>query len=242
MGEAPDLKGLYLPDTSSLQDSHWPTTDCHDWVMSDWVPLLQTLVWAVLILLVLWIGRGNWKRIMTAVERRVSQGDDMTVGGPMGLSAQLKRASSGVPRLAPGDDETAEAEVRDGPPDSLNVQRRRMGETQRGVHLVHIVAPSEEPGQLYDVFAYLHGWNRARFDLPDDLRDVQRAEFYVGPLFNPSGVTVENQGGGRIGFVTAAHAPALCLCRVTFQDGHQVVLSRYLDFEAGELAERAVRR
>lgn len=209
--------------------------------MSEWVPLVQTLVWVALILFVLYVGRGNWGRILGAIERRISQGDDMTVSGPLGLSAQLKRASQGVPRLTPGDEVAEQPSSATAGPESLTVLRQHLGEGQRGVHLVHVTAPSEQAGQRYDLFAYLYGWNRSRFGLPDDLSDIDRAEFYIGPLFNPSSVTVENHGRARIGFITAAHAPALCLCRITFTDGHQVVVSRYLDFEAGDLALDAAR-
>lgn len=207
--------------------------------MSDWVPLLQTLVWASLLLLLLYVGRGNWGRIMQALERRISQGDDMTLTGPLGLSAVLKRESKGLPRLEPGDDE----DEPQGPmaPDQgdLSALRAQMGAEQRGVHLVHVVAPSDRQGERYEIFAYLHGWGRERFDLPGDLSDVARAEFFLGPLFTPSHVTVENDRGSRLGFVTTAHAPALCLCKLTFRDGHETVVSRYLDFEAGDLARAA---
>jgi len=205
--------------------------------MSDWIPLLQTLVWAGLVAAILFLGRGNWGRIMQAIERRISQGDDMTLRGPLGVAAELKREARGLPRLKPSDDEMQALPTSD--PSDLSSTRARIGADQRGVHLVHVVAPSDEPGQRYDIFAYLHGWGRDRFELPANLADVVRAEFFLGPKFNPSSVTVENHGDGRIGFVTSAHAPALCLCKVTFSDGHEATLSRYLDFESGDLAQAA---
>lgn len=208
--------------------------------MNEWIPLIQTLVWVGLIAVVLYMGRGNWRRIFNAFEQRVSQGDDVTVTGPLGLSAELKREARGLPRLEPGDDAQSE-DSGQAVSNGLEAMRRRTGADQRGVHLVHVVAPSDRPGQRYDVFAYLHGWGRGRFHLPDDLSDVVQAEFFLGPLFNPSSVIVTNDGGGRIGFVTSAHAPALCLCKVTFSDGHEVVVQRYLDFEAGDMAQAAAR-
>lgn len=110
-----------------------------------------------------------------------------------------------------------------------------MGAEQRGIHLVHVVAPSEGSDRSFDVFTYLYGWNRARFDNPQDLSDVSKAEFFLGPLFTPDRVTVDNTGGTRIGFVTTIHVPALCLCRITFKDGHVAVVSRYLDLESGKI-------
>lgn len=161
--------------------------------MSDWIPLLQTLIWAGLISVILYMGRGNWGRIIRALERRIGQGDDLSVRGPLGLSAELKRASSGLPRLEPGDDEGA-ASATDKSSGDLAALRSNQGAQQRGVHLVHVVAPSDRPGQKYDIYAYLHGWGRTRFQLPEDLSDVVSAEFFVGPLFTPSTVKVQNKG------------------------------------------------
>lgn len=100
------------------------------------------------------VGRAKWGGILQAVEGRISQGDDMTLSGPLGLSAELRRKASGLPRLEPtGPDERSTAM----PGDDLTVLREEMGADQRGVHLVHVVAPSEGSNRNFDVFAYLYG-------------------------------------------------------------------------------------
>lgn len=204
--------------------------------MADWVPLFQTLTWVALISAVLVAGRQKWSGIVTAVESRIKRGDGLSID-IMGMSAQLHSdaVEAGFTVVSPADDEQTTL------PNSSDITKRRaeLGREQRGLHLVHVVAPSNQEGQRYEVAAYLSGWKRSRFGDPDDLSDVTRAEFALGPLFSPSGVTVPNKGDGHIGIVTAMHAPALCLCRVTFTDGSAIELSRYLDFESGDLARDA---
>lgn len=65
--------------------------------MSDWVPFLQTLAWVGLISAILIVGRAKWGGILQALERRISQGDDMKLSGPLGLSAELRRKARGYP-------------------------------------------------------------------------------------------------------------------------------------------------
>lgn len=111
--------------------------------------------------------------------------------------------------------------------------RQAMGAAQRGVHIAHTVAPSITPGLGYDIYAYLVGWGRRRFGLPNDLSDVVRAEFYLGPAWDDEIMQVERRRG-KIGIRTTADVPALCIARIEFEDGKTAILSRYLDFEMGE--------
>jgi hypothetical protein len=45
----------------------------------------------------------------------------------------------------------------------------------------------------------------------------------------------ERPKNGLVGLRLAAYGSILCICRVTFDDGYQVVLSHYVDVEIGEL-------
>lgn len=205
--------------------------------MTDYVPLIQTTLWVFLIAGILFVWRKHWSGILGGVRDRIDRGDPVKFGIGF-LSAELKSESEGSPRLEPKDQLARAAAPTDS---TLETRRQKIGKDQRGVHLVHVATPSAEPGQAYDLFVYLAaGLHRDVNGLPVDLSDVQTAEFHVGPKFTPSGVVVSNHGD-KIGFATSAYGPVLCVCRVTFSDGHEVILQRYLDFESAELARRAVR-
>ncbi len=205
-------------------------------VLAALVPLLQTVVWVGLIVGVLIWGRRYWSGILGAVRARIEGGDTVKVG-IAGFNAELQRETVGMVRLDPGDES---AGVEDEAPGSLEGPRTAIGKAQRGVHVVHVAVPTD--GQDYDIFVYLSGWRRSAYGLPDDLSDVGSAEFYLGPKFTPSSALVTYADGQRLGFVTSAYGPVICMCKVTFTDGYQVTMSRYLDFESATFTERSLSR
>jgi len=204
---------------------------------AEWIPLLQSLLWAGLITGVLIWGRNHWNGILRAFRKRVEHGDTVKLGVGS-FSAALEREAHGVPRITPGDEGAPNTAAQLG--NELEDLRVHVGLSQRGVHLVHIATPSDRLDQECDLLVYLTGWRRSAYGLPDDLSDVSSAEFYLGPKFQPSGTTVTRRRGSTLGFVTSAWGPVICACRVTFTDGEQVVMSRYLDFESANLTARVV--
>lgn len=204
---------------------------------AEWIPLLQSMLWAALITGVLVWGRHHWNGILNALRKRVEHGGTVKLGVGS-FSAALEREAQGVPRITPGDDGAVNTAAQ--PANDLAELRVHVGRSQRGVHLVHIAAPSEHLGQECDLFVFLTGWRRSAYGLPDDLSDVSTAEFYLGPKFQPSGTTVTHRQGSPLGFFTSAWGPVICVCRVTFTDGEQVVVTRYLDFESANLTARVV--
>lgn len=116
--------------------------------------------------------------------------------------------------------------------------RRNIGVDQRGVHLAHLLAPTREPGQEWEIFIYLvAGAERtAAYGMPGDVSDVASAEFYLGHMWGERTTTVTwTRDRSHLGIRTTAYAPVICLCRITFRDGHTAVLSRFIDFEMGRL-------
>ena len=94
----------------------------------------------------------------------------------------------------------------------------------REVFLVHSLAPSVVPGQRYDIFIYLKKhWT-------GDLSDIKHAQFYLGRWWGHRVFDVPNSGG-HIGIRTSAYGEFLCVCRVIFNDGQEVFLQRYINFE-----------
>ena len=114
--------------------------------------------------------------------------------------------------------------------DSSEWSKERDGIYQktRGIFLAHVIEPSREKGQLYDVFIYLIG-HKSR-----TLEDVESAEFFLGSYWGNE-IFRETRKNGLLGMSTSAYGPFLCLCRVTLKDGSQFQLHRYIDFEMGRL-------
>jgi hypothetical protein len=109
-------------------------------------------------------------------------------------------------------------------PDDWNARRNAVYADQRGVFLTHIIKPSAKPGQTFDVCIYLIRHKS------EDLSDIRVAEFFLGPYWENKVFPAIWQDG-FIGISTSAYGTFLCICRVTFSDGTQVYLERYIDFE-----------
>ncbi len=114
-------------------------------------------------------------------------------------------------------------------PGEWNDRRKGVYENNRNLFLAHVIEPSAKEGQEFDVFIYL---TRHRPDLyPKGFQDVRVAEFYLGRYWeNKVFPAIEHDG--FLGIKTSAYGTFLCLCRVTFEDGPDALLHRYIDFEA----------
>lgn len=108
--------------------------------------------------------------------------------------------------------------------------RHDIEKRNREVYLIHALRPSRKPKQKFDVYIYLV---RHR---SEDLSDIDHAMFFLGRHWGNRVFHVQNEGG-LIGISISAYGPVLCTCRVTFKDGYEVHLSRYIDFEMGKTIE-----
>jgi hypothetical protein len=115
--------------------------------------------------------------------------------------------------------------------DEWNTARVAVYRDNRNIFLAHTLRESKTSRQKYDIAIYLipHRSNDPKYRR-DDLSDVCIAEFFLGEYFHNKVFHVENKGG-ILGIVVSAYGPFLCTCRVTFSDGQQVMLNRYIDFE-----------
>ncbi len=110
-------------------------------------------------------------------------------------------------------------------PDEWSVRRNTVYADHRNVFLTHVIRPSSKPGQAFDVFVYLIRHKA------EDFSDIVVAEFFLGKYWDNLVFPAIEQDG-FIGISTSAYGPFLCICRVTFRDGSNLYLERYIDFEA----------
>ncbi len=117
-------------------------------------------------------------------------------------------------------------------PSGREIERDMLYEKFRRVFIVHVLTPSEQPGQEYDIFIYLMRHNS------DSIDDVEKAEFFFGKSWR-NDIFKGQREGNLIGVRTSAYGSFLATCRVTFDDGYQVSLYRYIDLEMGNIAHLA---
>lgn len=187
--------------------------------MNEWVPLLQSLAWIGLILYLVNAFTSQLQELFEAIRQRIRAGSSFKAG-PVELGADLK----GLERVPPSGPDS------DPPEDDWSKERDGIYQSNGGLFLAHIIEPSDEEGQEYDIFIYLLRHKSEYFD------DIEKAEFFLGKYWDNK-VFTETPKDGLIGIATSAYGPLLCTCRVTMKDGTVVRLNRYIDFEMGRFFE-----
>jgi hypothetical protein len=205
-----------------------------------YVPLLQTLAWVAVVVAGAIMLRCQLRDLLETVRVRVERGSSLRAG-PIEVGEDLR----GLPHIDAGTTAepkslTSAAKPPAGDlhaPDARAAQRKEAYSRCRDLFLTHVLSPSEKPGQSYDIFVYLIRHKSG------DLSDVLSAEFFFGHYWGNEVFREENRNG-LIGVQTSAYGPFLCTCLVTFRDGKEVILERYVDFEMGQrlIAQGAARR
>ncbi|MFZ0036964.1 MAG: pYEATS domain-containing protein [Candidatus Acidiferrales bacterium] len=110
-------------------------------------------------------------------------------------------------------------------------QREQYYRPNRNVLLVHRIAPSKEPGMLYDIQLYVVPHAHAT------LASLDQVEYYFGPSWgNQIFTSVDRARGFPI--TTSAYGAFMCTAKLFFSDGEAVIINRYVDFEMGAIGSK----
>jgi hypothetical protein len=219
-----------------------------DWLkaLSPFASVFQTGLWVALALVGFLWAKPLLRKIGEALTRRIEGGSSFKAG-PIEVGPELRR----LEYVAPANDETPEERTNSLPQqerlasldasDSINgplplvpttadwvAERDKLYQESRGVFLAHVISPSQDPGQTFDIFIFLIRHKST------DFTDISSAEFFFGHYWGNK-VFRENNDGGPIGVSTSAYGPFLCTCRVRFRDGGVALVSRYVDFEMAKV-------
>jgi hypothetical protein len=187
--------------------------------MKEWLSFGETLAWVALVGYVLFRFGRHFEGLLDALRARVQSGSALKAG-PFELGQDLqsleKVTADSTPKSAlPADDDWSK-------------ERDGIYETNSGLFLAHVIEPSSDPRQQYDIFIFLV---RHKSDL---WSDIEYAEFFFGAQWGNK-VFREVPRNGLLGISTSAYGPFLCTCRVKMKDGRLIKLHRYIDFEMGRL-------
>lgn len=186
--------------------------------LSPYVPLFQSLSWILFVLICAILYRSQVIGLIEIIKKRIREGSSFKAG-PVELGEDLQnlqkvKIEKSKPSLKHVDWET---------------ERTNIYKKNRGVFLTHIISPSIEKGQKYDIFIYLllHK-NKA-------ITDINNAEFFFGHMWGNKVFKEKEINNGLIGIQTSAYEPFLCTCKVHFEDGTSIKINRYIDFEMGKM-------
>ena len=108
--------------------------------------------------------------------------------------------------------------------------RKKIYTNSRDIFLVHTLWPSDKPKQEFDIYIYLADHKPEN----GSINKVKYAEFFLGKSWNYKIFKIDNENN-KIGISVSAYGSFLCVCKVVFEDGYEMLIDRYIDFENGRL-------
>jgi hypothetical protein len=204
---------------------------------TDFVALVGHTAWPATVVGLCVLARNQIKAFVGALAKRVGDGRSNVSITKSGI--EIKAIEAANPELAnvkpehqiTGTELTVRSAAAEPAPGSFSEERNEIYKKNRGCFLVHVLEPTSDQTQEYDIFIYILRHQST------DLSIIQRAEFFFGRYWG-NRVFPGQHVGGVIGVRTSAYGTFLCTCHVTFTDGEQITLSRYIDFEMGKLIQR----
>jgi len=186
------------------------------------VPLLNLLIIIVTISVLGFCFRQKITALVDTIANRIKAGGKFNAWGLE--FEELQEFEEATP--IPTDSETPPADFNN--ITELNSFRYSYYEKSRKLFLVHVIKPSKHDGQQYDIFIYLYRHKS------NDFSDISQADFFLGPYWGNQ-IFTRKVKNSKIGLSTSAFGSFLCICKVSFTDGSEVILDRYIDFEMGKL-------
>jgi hypothetical protein len=184
--------------------------------------VLPNLLWFLFSLIALWIFKDNLKSLLTNLIWRVKTGASLKVAsieiGESHISPNKELTTNDGPFIIRSDENNARYE-----------ERRKYYRPNRRVFLVHKIAPSSEPGQLYDILMYLVPHKEA------SLTGIKKVDYYFGESWGKIFTSIDRANGFPIS--TSAYGPFVCTAEIHFSDGDIQMVWRYIDFEMGSIGK-----
>lgn len=184
---------------------------------------LPTALWVALILILLLVFQAELHAIMATLVRRLRLGAPLKVG----------KIEIGASYVQPGSAEKRGGEISFERVDKDGIrwqQRKEYYEPNQMLLLVHRLAPSDKPDQLYDILIYLV----PHHDSDATLAGVNKVEYYFGKSWGNSIFTSTDRARG-FAIATSAYGAFMCTAEIHFSDGNKIMVNRYIDFEMGPL-------
>ena len=192
--------------------------------------LVQTVLWVAMITFGILLFRRQIGTLFGAAFSRIRSGGSVAIASfKLDALPQVQQGTSTATKVR------GLVEIRDDD-GAFHDSRSQFRAEFRNLFLVHRIAPSTDPEQLYDIVIYL---------VPSlsygSLSGVVAVEYYMGKYWGRQVFRSIDRATGFL-IATAAYAPFTCTARVCFSDGATVYLHRYVDFEMGQLPPGAFRQ
>ena len=181
--------------------------------LKDYVPLFQTVLWICFVIGLLIVFQKTLKTIVLEIISRIKKGSSIKLGqfeiGDKLKELNYEKQSSDI---------VCDSNI------DREEQRVKIYKKNKGIFITHIIFPSKENTDSFNIYIYL-----IRHKL-GDFSDIESTEFFFGHMWDNK-IFKEYEKNGTIGISTSAYAPFLCTCKIKFHGGEEIILERYIDFE-----------
>jgi hypothetical protein len=196
-------------------------SEMNDRVVASLISILPAILVIIIVVILLTIFRKEIRQAASGIAWRVKSGAHVKVA-----SFEL-----GSTYINPQKGEPLQSKLIEMKSDKKHIrynERAKYYLPNRDIFLVHTINPSSDPNELYDIRMYLVPHKSAT------LTSVQRVEYYFGKYWKDRIFVATNRSNGFL-VSTSAYGPFVCTAEVHFSDGEVVMLSRYIDFEMGQI-------
>jgi hypothetical protein len=192
--------------------------------LTETIKALAELAWPALFVLVVFLFRARVLEILGVFREQMAAGATLKFG-----DLELKGIEVGSFQSNPNSIfERAEQDV------SLTSARNALMGGSGGLFLVHRARKNGKKNSngydLFDVSIYL-----VSHKLRGKFGDVDRVEYQLGESRDVAGAVgqryIVRDPSNGFAIIREGYGPTLCVAKVIFRNGNEVVLNRYLDFE-----------
>jgi hypothetical protein len=185
--------------------------------------IVPSVLWTLIVAFLILRFQTEFQQIFKALASRLRSGAALKVAGleigeDSGLNAKPGDFSGEDSRIGVREDDGARKKQRDA-----------LYAKSRGVMLAHRLQRSSQDGQLYDILIYVIPHKSV------SLVGVCTVEYFFGHYWGNKIFPSHDRSRG-FPVVTSGYGPFLCTAKVIYNDGAEIVISRYIDFEMGGCA------
>ena len=188
---------------------------------------ISGFAWPAIVFLGLYLLRDRLTEIITIAIKRLEQATDIEIGSLKLKGATITQTGE-VLKSENEDFELISATASD------VAGRHDRYKNQRNLMLVHTIKPSDPPEfiegyRVFDVSVFLHPHRNF-----GKLNDVRRVTYFFGEKWGKGkhgSKFVVSSGNDQFAMSAKMYGTFLCVATITFQDGTEVKVDRYLDVE-----------
>jgi len=185
-----------------------------------WENMFPDVLWIIFWVVLIFLTKNFIKAAITTLLNRLKHGAGVKIG-----SFELQ----GLKVTENTDIKNSTYEITIDKNDERYKARRAFYDNQRGVMPVSKIYKSQKDGQLYDILIYVIPHKGS------NLMQVISIYYYFGKN-GVRKIFKTNDRSNGFAIVTSAYGAFLCSIKINFNDGTDITVYKYIDFEMGDVA------